>query len=81
MVDRLAEFAQQHGCTVSQLAVAWALANPAVHVAIVGSRRVKHIEESIGALDVELSAQDLDEIDGLLNGAVELVGPSPEGMP
>ena len=81
VVDRLGEFAEQRGCTVSQLAVAWALANPAVHVAIVGSRRVKHIEESIGALDVVLSAQDLDEIDGLLNGAVELVGPSPEGMP
>jgi aryl-alcohol dehydrogenase-like predicted oxidoreductase len=36
VVERLEEFARERGYAVSQLAIAWTLANPAVHVAIVG---------------------------------------------
>jgi aryl-alcohol dehydrogenase-like predicted oxidoreductase len=39
-VRALAKFAANRGITVSQLAIAWTLANPAVHVAIVGARQV-----------------------------------------
>ena len=38
VVAELADFAQQRGLHVSQLAIAWALAKPGVHVAIVGAR-------------------------------------------
>ena len=78
LVERLAEFARERGYTVSQLAIAWALARPGVDVAIVGSRSRTHIEESLGALEVTLSEQDLDEIDAMLEDSVQLVGPSPE---
>ena len=72
--------ADQHECTVGQLAIAWTLANPAVHAAIVGSRRPAHIEESLGALQVELSDQDLARIDEIMAGAVVVGGPSPEAV-
>jgi aryl-alcohol dehydrogenase-like predicted oxidoreductase len=81
MLDQLQHFAQERGHTISQLAIAWTLAHPAVQVAIVGSRRAGHIEESIGALDVGLSEQDMAEIDEILAGAVPVVGPTPDAMP
>ncbi|MEA2215689.1 MAG: hypothetical protein QOK19_1250 [Solirubrobacteraceae bacterium] len=80
-VDELAQFARERGHSVSQLAIAWTLANPAVDVAIVGSRRASHIADSVGALDLRLSPADMSEIDELMSGAVAVAGPSPEGMP
>jgi aryl-alcohol dehydrogenase-like predicted oxidoreductase len=80
VVRKLERFADERGHTVSQLAIAWTLAHPAVHVSIVGSRSPKHIEESIGAVEIELTADDLSEIDGILEGAVPVLGPAPERM-
>jgi aryl-alcohol dehydrogenase-like predicted oxidoreductase len=80
-VGELERFAQERGHSVSQLAIAWALANPAVDVAIVGSRHASHIEDSVGALELHLSDGDMNEVDELMSGAVAVAGPSPEGMP
>ncbi len=52
-VGQLKRLAQSRGYSVGQLAIAWTLANPAVQVAIVGSRSIEHIEDSLGALEVE----------------------------
>ncbi|HEY5319167.1 MAG TPA: aldo/keto reductase [Solirubrobacteraceae bacterium] len=83
LVDELSRFAEERGFSVSRLALAWALRHPAVQVAIVGSRSRRHIEDSIGALDVRLSDEDMSEIERILSGANTLafVGPSPEAMP
>jgi len=80
-VSELERFARDRGHTVSQLAIAWTLANPAVDVAIVGSRHASHIEESVGALQLRLSPAEMTEIDQLMSGAVAVAGPSPEAMP
>ena len=74
-------FAAQRDITVSQLAIAWTLANPAVHVAIVGARQQDHIEDSLHAAEISLSDADLDEIDKIMVSATPVAGPSPEGMP
>jgi aryl-alcohol dehydrogenase-like predicted oxidoreductase len=79
-VRELDRFARERDHTVSQLAIAWALANPAVDVAIVGARRATHIEDSVGAPDFELSEDDLAEIDRIMDGAVTVAGPSPESV-
>jgi aryl-alcohol dehydrogenase-like predicted oxidoreductase len=78
VVRQLGQVAEQVGCTLSQLAVAWTLANPVVDVAIVGSRRPEHIEESVGALDVQLGERELQWIAGIMEGAIGAPGPSPE---
>jgi aryl-alcohol dehydrogenase-like predicted oxidoreductase len=80
-VAELERFAADRGHTVSQLAIAWTLANPAVDVAIVGSRSARHIAESLGALEIRLSSEDLAEIDLIMAGAEAVAGPSPEAMP
>jgi aryl-alcohol dehydrogenase-like predicted oxidoreductase len=77
-VLELDRFARERGHTVSQLAIAWTLAHPAVDVAIVGARRATHIEDSVGAADFHLSDEDLDEIERIMMGAVTVAGPSPE---
>ena len=77
-VADLKQFAEERGTSVSQLAIAWTLANPAVHVAIVGARREQHIADAIRAADLELDASDLERIDEIMSGAVAVAGPTPE---
>jgi len=73
--------AEELGTSVSRLAIAWALANPAVHAAIVGARSPRHIEDSVAAAELRLSQGELEQIDRIVSGAVPLSGPSPEMMP
>jgi len=80
-VRALEKFAANRGITVSQLAIAWTLSNPAVHVAIVGARQVGHVEDSLRAVDISLTDSDLDEIETIMDEATPVAGPSPEGMP
>ncbi len=60
LIERLAS---QKGCTSSQLALAWLLAQGGDIVPIPGTKRVQYLEENVGALDVQLSAADLRRID------------------
>jgi aryl-alcohol dehydrogenase-like predicted oxidoreductase len=78
VVQQLSEVADDIGCTLSQLAIAWTLVHPAVHVAIVGSRSAEHIEQAVAALGVELADEDLQRIITIMQGAVGAEGPSPE---
>jgi aryl-alcohol dehydrogenase-like predicted oxidoreductase len=80
VVAALRAFAAGRGATIAQLAVAWVLARPAVQVAIVGARTPAHLTESLGALDLTLSQDDLAEIDCIMAAAVPVGGPTPEGM-
>ena len=79
-VRALEKFAADRGITISQLAIAWTLANPAVHVAIVGTRHASHVDDSLAAAEVSLSDADLAEIDTIMASATPVAGPSPEGM-
>lgn len=80
VVDRLKRVADRRGITVSQLAVAWVLANSAVDVAIVGARHPQQLKQTAAAADVSLSPEILHEIDQILQDAVPVGGPTPEGM-
>jgi aryl-alcohol dehydrogenase-like predicted oxidoreductase len=63
LVDRVREIADAQGVTASQLALAWVLAQGPDVVPIPGTKRVSRLEENAGALDVELSAEDLARLD------------------
>jgi len=78
IVERLKQFAQDRGHSLSQLAIAWTLSHPAVHVAIVGSRSRKHIEESLGAAELKLSDEDKAEIEKIAADAVTIEEATPE---
>jgi hypothetical protein len=68
------------GVPVSRLAVAWTLARPAVHAAIVGTRNPGHIDDAIAAADLNLGTDVLEQIDTILAGAAPTAGPTPDSV-
>jgi aryl-alcohol dehydrogenase-like predicted oxidoreductase len=81
VVDKLKQFAADRDLSLPVLALAWALANPTVDAAIVGTRNPAHLTDTVSAVDVRLSHDDLDEIDQILVGSAPVHGPAPEAMP
>ncbi|GGL38041.1 aldo/keto reductase [Phycicoccus endophyticus] len=63
LVAKVRELADEKGCTAGQLALAWVLAQGDDVVPIPGTKRVRYLEENVGALDVELTPRDLAAIE------------------
>ncbi len=63
LVEILRKIGERHGRAPGEVAIAWALSNPAVTAAIVGLRRADQVHGTIGALDFRLSEEELSEID------------------
>ncbi|MBS9533330.1 aldo/keto reductase [Mycobacterium sp. M1] len=78
VVESLRAVAAGRGVTVSQLAIAWVLAQPGVHVALLGVQHLGHLQDSAAATEITLSAADLTAIDEILAPAAPLGGPYPE---
>lgn len=60
------QIAADKGCTPAQLALAWVLAQGDDVVPIPGTKRRSYLEDNVGAVDVELTADDLARIDAEL---------------
>jgi aryl-alcohol dehydrogenase-like predicted oxidoreductase len=56
--------AERHDSTPGAVAIAWTLRNPAVDAAIVGFRRPDQVDDLVGAAALELSDDDIAEIEG-----------------
>jgi aryl-alcohol dehydrogenase-like predicted oxidoreductase len=63
LVDKVEELAERKGCKPSQLALAWLLAQGDDIVPIPGTKRIRYLEENLGALDVILTPDDLRQLD------------------
>jgi aryl-alcohol dehydrogenase-like predicted oxidoreductase len=63
LVDLLATFAKQKGATPAQIALAWLLAKKPWIVPIPGTTKIDRLDENLGALDVELTPDDLNAIE------------------
>jgi len=63
LVVRIEQLARAKGCTPSQLALAWVLAQGDDVVPIPGTKRVRYLEENAAAVAVRLTAAELAEID------------------
>jgi aryl-alcohol dehydrogenase-like predicted oxidoreductase len=57
--------AEKHGATPSQIALAWLLARYGRMLLIPGTTSVAHLEENLAAIDVELDADDIAELDAV----------------
>ncbi len=73
LVDLLEKVAKQKGATTSQVVLAWLLAQKPWIVPIPGTRRLTRLEENIGSGKVDLSADDLAQIDAVA-GTLEVHG-------
>ncbi|HZD74703.1 MAG TPA: aldo/keto reductase [Actinomycetota bacterium] len=65
VVQRIKELAAAKGVTASQLAIAWVLAQGDDVVPIPGTKRRRYLEEDLGALEVELTSDDLASIESV----------------
>jgi aryl-alcohol dehydrogenase-like predicted oxidoreductase len=63
LVERLGQVGQRHGRSPGEVAIAWALRLPAVTGVIVGARNAKQAEGIAGAPDLNLSRQEISEIE------------------
>ncbi|QIG42953.1 aldo/keto reductase [Nocardioides anomalus] len=80
LVDRVRTVAERHGATTGQVALAWLLAQRSWVVPIPGTRRRSRLEENLGAADLELTTEDLADLDEA-SREVKVVGDRyPEAM-
>jgi aryl-alcohol dehydrogenase-like predicted oxidoreductase len=63
LADSVRELADQKGVTPAQLALAWVLAKGNDIVPIPGTKRVSRLEENAAAIDVELSSDEVRQLD------------------
>ncbi|HVW13435.1 MAG TPA: aldo/keto reductase [Mucilaginibacter sp.] len=68
LIDALGRIAAQNGVTNAQVAIAWLLAQKPWIVPIPGTTKISRLEENMAAADIELTKQDLSEIESALSG-------------
>jgi aryl-alcohol dehydrogenase-like predicted oxidoreductase len=73
LADAVKQFARKKGCTPARLALAWVLAQGSDVVPIPGTKRVRYLEDNMGALSVKLTQRDLQEIENSIK-QIEVVG-------
>jgi aryl-alcohol dehydrogenase-like predicted oxidoreductase len=62
VVEKVHAVAERHGVSRAQVALAWLLAQPGVTSPIVGITRPEHLADAVASVDLELSADELDEL-------------------
>ncbi|MBM0107811.1 aldo/keto reductase [Steroidobacter sp. S1-65] len=74
IADEVGAVAKEIGATASQVALAWALSNPAVTAPVMGARTIAQAEDNLGALNVSLSNEQRARLDEV--SAVEPIFPA-----
>jgi aryl-alcohol dehydrogenase-like predicted oxidoreductase len=69
LVEELQKIAKKKNCTAGQLTLAWLLAQGEDIIPIPGTKKIKYLEENLGALEVQLSGEEEKEIRALVEGA------------
>jgi aryl-alcohol dehydrogenase-like predicted oxidoreductase len=64
--EALARLAEETGISLIHLALAFVIRHPAVTAAIIGPRTIEHLESQLGAADIELPDDVLDQIDAIV---------------
>jgi aryl-alcohol dehydrogenase-like predicted oxidoreductase len=70
-LDTLRPLADEKGCTLSQLVIAWTIRQPGITCALVGARNPKQAEENAAAGNVQLGREEIEQINAHL-GLLEL---------
>jgi aryl-alcohol dehydrogenase-like predicted oxidoreductase len=80
LVKRVEEIAREKGCTASQLALAWVMAQGSDIVPIPGTKRRKYLEENVAANAMKLTKEDLRRIEEVFPAEAAAGGRYPEHM-
>jgi len=63
VADRVQEIAKQRGVTGPQMALAWLLNKPHINAPIIGASKLEHLEQSVAALDIKLSPDEIRQLE------------------
>ena len=66
VTEGLESLAETKGCTMSQLALAWCMAQPGVTCPIIGPRTMEQFEDNLAAMEVTITDEDLAQIDEII---------------
>lgn len=69
LVDRIGALAKKKGCTPGQLTLAWLMAQGDDIIPIPGTKKIKYLEENLGALNVKLTPEEVKEVRDLVEAA------------
>lgn len=70
LVEKIKTLATEKGCTPSQLAIAWVLAQGEDIISIPGTKRIKYLEENIASENVQLTNEDLQSIEAIMPAGI-----------
>ncbi len=70
LVQKIKTLAAEKGCTPSQLAIAWLLAQGEDIITIPGTKRINYLEENIASESVKLTANDLQSIEAIMPAGI-----------
>jgi aryl-alcohol dehydrogenase (NADP+) len=63
ILDRVMALANEYGVTSAQIALAWMLHKPAITSPIIGASKLPHLEQSVAALDIKLSDEEIARLE------------------
>ncbi len=72
VIDAVAAVASQRGVGPAQVSIAWLLAQPGVTAPIVGATKAQHLEDSVKAVSLTLSAEEIAKLEGVYETQVPL---------
>jgi aryl-alcohol dehydrogenase-like predicted oxidoreductase len=70
LVEKIRTLAVEKGCTPSQLAIAWVIAQGEDIITIPGTKRVKYLEENIASENMQLTEEDLQTIEAIMPAGI-----------
>lgn len=65
MLETMEKMADEKGCTVSQLTLAWCAARPGITSPIIGPSKMTQLDDNLKSLDVEITDEDFKKIDSV----------------
>jgi aryl-alcohol dehydrogenase-like predicted oxidoreductase len=74
IIDKLRPMAEAKNTTVAALALAWLLHQPVVSTVIIGAKKMDQLEDNLKAVDVQLTPEDLKQLDEVSKLAPEYPG-------
>jgi aryl-alcohol dehydrogenase-like predicted oxidoreductase len=63
ILDAMAPVGKAHGCSPARIALAWLLAKQVVTSVIIGARRLDQLQDNLSAVDLELTADEIEQLD------------------
>jgi len=77
-IDRIRQIAGQHDISMSDLAIAWCAAEPAVTSVLAGARNVHQLEQNVRAVSLKLDPPVVVELNAATAELMRILGPSPD---